>query len=216
MQEEKSKIDPKQNVIELPYASFVQRIGATVLDSSVTLPVQIILGLLMFKSGMHLLFFPLLVLIPGAYKVWFEYRYGGTLGKIWLGMEVVDEEKEGIEFTQALNRYAFYFAYDFALIYAAVTLFLGEGELCADIVALITFQCLQTDVTAWASTLVLVSMIWVGFDIRKQAWHDKLAKTFVIKEKDEKIKESYVIGAIIVLVIIVIWLMTQMYPEVMN
>ena len=216
MNENKSKVQQETNALEMPLASFIQRIGATILDSSVTLPAQIFLGLLMFKSGMYMVLFPLMILIPGAYKVWFEYRYGGTLGKLWMRMEVVDAKQEGIQFTQALNRYAFYFAYDFALIYAATQLFIGEGKLCEDIVSLITFQCLQTDVTAWASTLVLVSMIWVGFDLRKQAWHDKLAKTFVIKQKGEKIMENYVIGAIIVLIIVVIWLMSQMYPDVMN
>lgn len=34
------------------------------------------------------------------------------------------------------------------------------------------------------STLVLfLGFIWVGFDQRKQAWHDKLAKTVVIRTK---------------------------------
>jgi uncharacterized RDD family membrane protein YckC len=30
----------------------------------------------------------------------------------------------------------------------------------------------------------MLGFIWAGFDPRKQAWHDKIAKTYVIEYKD--------------------------------
>ncbi|NNC54671.1 MAG: RDD family protein, partial [Pseudomonadales bacterium] len=32
---------------------------------------------------------------------------------------------------------------------------------------------------------LLLGLIWVGIDKRKQGWHDKLAGTLVIKEEDD-------------------------------
>jgi uncharacterized RDD family membrane protein YckC len=198
------------------YASFIQRASATILDSSITLPIQIFIAYLMFGSGLHMLFFPFLLLIPAAYKICFEYYYGGTLGKIWLRMKIVNLEQEDISFAQALNRYAIYFAYDFALLFAGYQLFIGGGEACEEMIDLITFQCFESDVTVWMSTLVFVSMIWVGFDRQYQAFHDKIAKTIVLKEKGKPVFENYVIAAIIGLIIIAVWMMTQVYPDLMN
>jgi uncharacterized RDD family membrane protein YckC len=31
---------------------------------------------------------------------------------------------------------------------------------------------------------LLLGYLWAGFDPRKQAWHDKMAKTVVVRRKD--------------------------------
>ena len=204
------------NLAELPYASFLQRAGATLLDTSITLTIQCLFAFLILRFGANYLFFLPMILLPAIYKIYFESEYGATLGKIWLRMKILNTSGEDITIVQALNRYAIYFAYDFALMYAAFQFMIIEGQLCEDIVQMISFQCLQTDVTGWASTAVFVSMVWVAFDARKQAFHDKIAKTIVIKDKAKKIMESWVIGAVIWLIALSIWLMTQISPELMN
>lgn len=31
---------------------------------------------------------------------------------------------------------------------------------------------------------ILIGFIWIGFDRKKQGWHDKIAKTYVVKKSD--------------------------------
>lgn len=199
-----------------PYARFYQRIAASILDTSITLPIQIGLGLLLINSTVKMLIFPLILIIPAVYKIAFEYRFGGTLGKIWLNMKVVNPDLSNIQLRQAINRYAVYFAYDFALIFSAFQLFVVNGGSCDKVLNLISFQCFQDNITSWMSTLVFVSVIWVAFDFRHQALHDKIASTIVIKDGSKKNMDGYIIGAIIMLIIIGAWLMALEFPDLMT
>lgn len=199
-----------------PWASFYQRIAATILDASITLPIQISIGLMLMGTDSKMLIFPLMLIIPAIYKIGFEYRFGGTPGKLWLRMKVVSTDLTPIHFTQALNRYAVYFTYDFALIFSAFQFFIVQDENCSDILDIISFRCFQDNVTSWMSTLVFVSVIWVAFDIRRQALHDKIAGTIVIKDASKKNMENYIIGAIIALIIVGAWLMALEFPQLMN
>jgi uncharacterized RDD family membrane protein YckC len=199
-----------------PSASFYQRIAATILDASITLPIQIVLALVLMNTDLKILVFPFMLLIPAAYKIAFEYQFGGTFGKLWLRMKVVNTQLKPIHFSQALNRYAVYFAYDFALMFSAFQLYNVQGNDCADILELVSFQCFQDNITSWMSTLVFISVFWVAFDIRRQALHDKIAGTIVIKDASQKNMENYIIGAIIVLILISAWLMALKFPELMN
>jgi uncharacterized RDD family membrane protein YckC len=167
----------------------------------------------LLNTEFKMLVFPFMLLIPAAYKIALEYLYGGTFGKIWLQMKVVNTSLEPLHFTQALNRYAVYFAYDFALVFSAFQFFVVQGDDCADILDIVSFQCFQDNITSWMSTLVFLSVIWVAFDIRKQALHDKIAGTLVIKDNSKKNMENYIMGAIIALIIVSAWLMALKFPE---
>jgi uncharacterized RDD family membrane protein YckC len=35
---------------------------------------------------------------------------------------------------------------------------------------------------------LLLGLIWVGFDAKKQGWHDKLAKTVVVRDLPEPVR----------------------------
>src|SRR5260221_9260948 len=37
----------------------------------------------------------------------------------------------------------------------------------------------------WLLFIPLIGVIWIAFDKRKQGWHDKLAKTVVIRSADD-------------------------------
>jgi uncharacterized RDD family membrane protein YckC len=37
----------------------------------------------------------------------------------------------------------------------------------------------------WLLVVPLIGVIWIAFDMRKQGWHDKLAKTVVIRNTDD-------------------------------
>lgn len=47
---------------------------------------------------------------------------------------------------------------------------------------LTTGQAILRYIGYYASTIpLLLGLVWVGFDARKQGWHDKIAGTLVIK-----------------------------------
>jgi uncharacterized RDD family membrane protein YckC len=84
----------------------------------------------------------------------------GTLGKKILGLQIVDGQNNQITMTQSLTRYSFW---------------LGAGvvSLLSALVPLIGIINLPLGI------LILVSVIWVAADAKKQGLHDKLAMTYV-------------------------------------
>ena len=37
----------------------------------------------------------------------------------------------------------------------------------------------------WLIPILLIGVVWIAFDARKQGWHDKLAKTVVVRASEE-------------------------------
>jgi uncharacterized RDD family membrane protein YckC len=96
-------------------------------------------------------------LMYAAYEAFTTSNYGGTLGKMALGLRVIQPDGSNLNLQQALIRH---------LIYA------GGGI----IAAIIPFTGVLNGL--W----VLVDNISVAFDPQKRALHDRIAKTFVVKK----------------------------------
>ena len=93
-------------------------------------------------------------LFSTVYFVGFWTWKSCTLGNMALGVRIVTEDGEPISFGRALVRY-------FGYIVCWIAPF-GFG-------ALVFLNFLS------------LGFWWIGWDKRKQGWHDKLANTFVVK-----------------------------------
>lgn len=164
------------------YASFWSRVGASLLDTLILLPVAVlnIYNILDFKQ---LPLYVLLGFVALTYKVFMEFKYGATLGKMIVKIQVINEEEEPISFEQAIVRNIFYLLVSVISFIAGLYLFLQP-----DFPRITTFMEYsfaldagpQKLVSQVANLLFLVSCLFVVFRDNRQALHDSMAGTYVV------------------------------------
>lgn len=166
------------------YAGFWTRVGASLVDAIVLLPLT---GLSFYiLLGMKSL--PLMILISlvmTAYKPVMEYQYGATVGKMALGIKVINEEGGMLTPNQAIIRYSPWLFGSIINILSLVELFglgvFGEIGGFMDYVTLTQeHSSILNTLSSFAGLVVLVSVLVLLFNDQKQALHDKWAKTYCI------------------------------------
>jgi uncharacterized RDD family membrane protein YckC len=107
---EKNSLIPEADI---KFASFGSRLGATLLDgliiSGVTLPITYY-NVITWKIPY---LFILTALVEIIYKPFMEYRYGATLGKMAVGIEVVGHDFQRVSFNEEMKRVSFYIVPNF-------------------------------------------------------------------------------------------------------
>ncbi|MFA5927473.1 MAG: RDD family protein [Patescibacteria group bacterium] len=78
------------------------------------------------------------------YYVVLNVKFGGSLGKMALGLKVIDEAGNSVTYATAAIR-----------------------EIVGKIIS---------------AMAIMLGYLWVAFDPKKQAWHDKIAKTYVVRK----------------------------------
>lgn len=167
------------------YAGFWPRLWAMLIDWLVvvvfTLPV-LIYNILNWKS------IPLMIAVSGlslAYKPFMELNYGATLGKMALKIKVVNYEFERLKLSEALLRNIFTLGLGFISIVTAIFVF-AEPEF-KEISSWTDYTVFSQnyDSTNWVNYLTffiyVVEMIVLLNDTQKRSLHDKIGKTYVIK-----------------------------------
>jgi len=153
------------------YAGFWRRLSANIIDGLIL--TIIIVG---FGSEVGLKLLPtntkessdglvkiIQLIISFVYSVLFWVNYdGSTPGKRFLGIKIVKEDGQKIDYPMAIVRYVGYWI-------SSIPLFLG--------------------------------FFWLIWDKKKQTWHDKLAKTVVVKT--DKSINKFVVAAMTILSFIV-------------
>ncbi len=178
------------NTEPLRYAGFWVRAGAILLDGIICLP----LGLLAFWGYSNYRLFSLYYLIPGIlfalfYQVYLVRRFGGTPGKLKMGLRVRRTDGEPVSYSDAFLRHL-------------PALIIGQLGSLAMIAAVSQITDAKYDslsfmeqatmkaklVPSWYSPLSIIANIWlVGSVIclltnrRKQTLHDFLADTVVVR-----------------------------------
>jgi uncharacterized RDD family membrane protein YckC len=142
------------------YAGFWRRVGASLVDTLIFLPVTLIFGFALtgtIPELIHSLFWI-------AYAVPMDAR-GGTLGKKALGIGVVDGADQAPGLERSVRRHV----WDFAFLPLA-------------------FVNLEDDPSGLAATIWIVmglvaflDILWMLWDDDRQTLHDKLAGTYVVR-----------------------------------
>ena len=170
---------------EVEYAGFWIRVGASVIDSLVMIPIIILTfyNIIAIKS---LFFMFILTLIASLYKPFLEWRYGATFGKMAVKIRVVNEQMGNLSLGQAFGRYipwaitqvlsfiTYYYLFTSAN-FQEVNSFMQIGELS---------QTSPIETTSTVYNFIFIFIVGsLAFDPKKQGFHDKIAKTFCIKTK---------------------------------
>jgi uncharacterized RDD family membrane protein YckC len=166
------------------YAGFWIRVGASLIDLVVYLPV---LGVnmynLYFLKSLPLQLITTFVLL--VYKPFMEYRYGATLGKMAVKIKVMDSDSGSITIPQAVIRNLPSLLSQLLSVITAVLLFLEPDFQEAS--SMMEVAALQKEVMSpipnyVVSLFYMVSCITVAFSATKQGLHDMMAGTFCVKQ----------------------------------
>lgn len=172
----------KKSPEDVRFATFWTRVGASLIDSLIMIPL-IVGGVFNMMDFKNLPLYLLLQVAALLYKPWMEGNYGATLGKMAVKIKVVTTDFQDINLQQSLNRYVFYFANSFMGLAGGFLLFIHKDfSETSDFYELAELQAKigMPEIEQFLSLLVFVSCIFCTFDPLKQTLHDKVAKTYVI------------------------------------
>lgn len=154
------------------YKTVGHRIGASLIDGLVMIPVTFIFGIIggLVKSGILMNIIPLIISV--LYVVLMHTFYGQTLGKMAVKVKVVDDQERPIIFGQAVLRSLPQIAYLFFIL-----TFLNSSQF-------VPGSNTGTFYSIFWVIYVLFYLIDIGLFIindKHRSLHDFLAKTIVIR-----------------------------------
>jgi uncharacterized RDD family membrane protein YckC len=174
------------------YAGFWKRACAAVVDVWVTLPFYFVLAWLEGFGKMQ----AMAVAIPytvlfAAYSIYFNKRFGGTLGKLAVGIRITKPDGSMIGWLEAWKRSAVDLA--FAVLCLILNIWAMVG---VDVNQWVTSSWLERQALlhaerpGWYAWVNILFQIWVWSELivlllnkRKRALHDFIAGTVVIHKK---------------------------------
>ncbi len=171
---------------ETNYAGFWIRFAAALLDYLIFIPIIVLTyyNLIKLKSlPLHVI----LILVTSAYKPILEAIYGATLGKMIVKIKVLTPDLKKITPTQAFIRFLPWLVGTLISLFSAAILF-ANGSFLED-TTLASLQVGNEVMSPWISSLGSVVLLIVGlsiaFNIKKQGFHDLMAKTVCVKVSKE-------------------------------
>ncbi|MEO1054181.1 MAG: RDD family protein [Bacteroidota bacterium] len=172
--------DGQNEIRNVEYASFWSRVGASLIDLLLFIPV-IVVSVYNIISIQSFAFSVILSMVYIVYKPVMEWKYGATLGKMAVKIKVVNSDLEPITLEQSIMRFSLYLVNQMISIVSSYFLF---SNLYGDIGLLEIGEVQQGDplsaVSQLMSLVILVSVLFVAFDKERQALHDKIARTYCI------------------------------------
>lgn len=167
---------------EIRFAGFWIRVGASIIDSLVMIPI-IMLHYYNTLTLKNLLLAIVLALISAAYKPMMEYYYSATVGKMMLKIEVVDYQFQAISAEQALIRYLPWMLSVVVSILAVSSIFQMDGfmeihdfDAYGELASTSPYQK-WIQFSTW---IVPISAFGILFNLNRQAIHDQMAKTYCV------------------------------------
>ena len=181
------------------YSGFWPRLGAMLLDLLIVIPVLVFTVLLdSFDKHLYLLTLFTSLLFNFWYQVYLPYKYGGTPGKLIVGIRIVKLDSSAIGWREAILRESVYLIIMVINIFVmSVAVFLADNEVYKNLDWLEQAEYLDSLVVGSSITYYL-NQIWTWSEMvvlltnkRKRAIHDFIAGTVIVKSQYiEKIRET--------------------------
>ena len=167
------------------YGGFWPRLGAMLLDGLVLSPITVSIIFFNVSSWKSIEILIIGTILTVAYKPFLEFYYGATLGKMAVGLKVVNLELQKASIEEILLRNIFYIVPSVISLYFSIEIYRDPGF--ADIDGFIEYSAFSQQFkipqyVTWASALItLVDGIIMLADNQSRSLHDKIGKTLVIK-----------------------------------
>jgi len=172
---------------QVRYAGFWIRVGASLVDFLAFIPLIALnmYNMYVLKSMAIQLVLSLLMM---AYKPLMEFKYGATLGKMAVKIQVVNLEFKRINIDQAMIRYVPWLIGGAISLLSTFLLFKNQ-EFLNSSDWMVVGQIQQNLLPAWVGfinpIIMLATIITVAINAKKQGLHDMMAKTFCIYKEEE-------------------------------
>lgn len=174
---------------DLDYGGFWRRAGALFADMAIVLPFAVIHPWLLRPGEVHTaVSIASQIAIALIYSVYLVYRFGGTPGKLLMGLRVTRVDGTPVTFRQALLRHAPELVFSvIGGVGAAITSsragitpsFFPRGE---------ELQFLRDAQPEWLIPVTIATQVWIWSELivlltnrRRRAIHDFIAGTVVIR-----------------------------------
>lgn len=183
---------PLQIGNENVYAGFWKRIGASFFDSFVLLPSMAMTQFIQSQSINSAIITVLVSsVLYAAYMIFFNAKFGATIGKMVIGIKITRPDGSKIGFKQALIRSSVYLIFSVvmgaaqivAITHANPEIYLNAGWLERS-------QVLMQHMPPWNNWAFIGMQVWTWSQFivflvnkRKRAAHDLMAGTVVINRK---------------------------------
>lgn len=154
------------------YAGFWIRVGATILDCVILIPVMIIyMVFLKDFLGKNWLAYSIYSLLLLGYTVFFVVRFGGTPGKLIIGIKIINNGKN-VTISQAIFRNIIY------IINLIIIVILNYFALSTPLKYILDI------INEVIGFLFLIDILFIPFSSTKRALHDYIVNTFVVLNKN--------------------------------
>jgi len=177
----------------LAKASFLQRVGASLIDGIIFIPVTFIVGIVFvlasldsFKNGTGFgigqsLLLSLLIILPRAIYEVLMVSAGQTLGDRAAKIRIMDSAGNPPGLNKSFIRYIVPLALSLVGSIINNTITYSSGNFSYTSGAVTTTNTGGTVISLLFNLIVLVGYLWMLWDPNKQTLFDKLAGTFVVK-----------------------------------
>ncbi len=184
-----------QSSDQLQYAGFWPRLGALLLDLLITLP----LSVLVFWGSERYRLFDLYYLIPGTlfglfYGVYLVQRFGGTPGKLVVGVRIRKVGGEPVGYREAFLRYLPEFILGLLMSIALLKSVLQMSDAEYHALSFMDRAKRMVELTpSWYKPLQIAQNVWVWGELivlltnrKRRALHDFIAGTVVVHASPNK------------------------------
>jgi len=181
---------PTASNSELIYAGFWRRFGAYWLDLIVLLP---LIGLSFWLGGkmrlFHLYYFVPGLLISLWFHVYLVKKFGGTPGKLLLGLRIARLDGYGVGFREASIRYSILFALSTLASIAMIiaTLHMSDSEYLSLGFTARSLRLAQMT-PSWYRPVTMLMNVWIWSEFivmltnkKRRGLHDFMAGTVVVR-----------------------------------
>lgn len=179
------------DVTQLVYAGFWRRLGAYVIDFAIVAPLGLLtLKLIYVSRDAYLVGLIVGALIAILFHVYLVKRFGGTPGKMVLGLRITRLDGSPVGYKEASIRYSVLFVISILLsVPLLMNLFgMSDAEYAAFASAKPSLRSLEVGAPAWYQPLQYFGSIWVYSEFivlltnkKRRALHDFMAGTVVIR-----------------------------------
>jgi uncharacterized RDD family membrane protein YckC len=170
---------------QIIFATFWTRVWASLIDALIIMP--IVLPLMLYNMSMWKNVFILIaiIIVPPAYKVFMEYTYGATLGKMARRIVVVNYDFEKPSLETILLRNIVGVASGAVTFLSTLYIFSLDGfKEVTGFIEYGVFMKKNSLVNRISNVMSLVSLIDVLMmlsDKQNRTYHDKIGKTYIVK-----------------------------------
>lgn len=161
--------DNFKKVNHYDYVGFWLRVGASILDTLVLMPLLFFFFKSYMYSAENQVVWPVIVFfcISFSYQLYFIVKHGGTPGKLITKIRIIDENGSYLSIPKALIR----------LIPTIVTSILNSASI---LVISWEMATIISSLTGLISIFNLVDVLFVAFTAKKRAIHDYMAGSYVV------------------------------------